>query len=158
MASNNFVKTVNNVDIFTQRYPQADMAKHLSSTSQWDPDSSQPDEYLRMEGRMGRVEMQNQWTNSTGLTHTSTLTKVFFMYLGGMYVARKQFIFNTLYFRNSKFNWIMGGKYIFLGYLFGSCVAALNWGKPYNIEDLLRSFFRQFTTFKYFDMAIRPGY
>ena len=34
MASNNFVKTVNNVDIFTQRYPQADMAKHLSSTSQ----------------------------------------------------------------------------------------------------------------------------
>lgn len=156
MAFNTPVNPMNKQDIVTQRYPQVNMAKYLSDNSQFDPDSNQPDEYLRMEGRITRVEWQNQWTNATGLTIGSTLTKAFFMYLGGMYVARKQFILSPFYFRNSHFNWISGGKFIFFGYLFGSCVASLNWGIPYHIEDMIRSIFRGLTVVKYEDMAIKP--
>ncbi len=147
---------VDQSSLFVQRFPQVNMANYLSANSQFDPDSYQPDEYLRMEGRILRREKELQWTDSTGLGPLSTFTQVFFTYLGGMYVARQQFIFNPLYFSNSQFNWIKGGRYMFVGYLFGSVVSALNWGMPYNLEDMVRGFFRGFTVARTYEMGLKP--
>ena len=65
-----------------------------------------------------------------------------FVYLGGLFHARKQFINGGDYFRNGNFDFIGARRPLFLGLFVGMGVGCVIAGRPYLVEDHFRSFVR----------------
>ena len=90
----------------------------------------------------GNVSANSQFMHATGNTYSSFATQLLFVYLGAMVQAKKQNIPGLLFFKNRYYNWINGSKYIAGGYFFSLLMTTFAFGKPYLLEDWIRSIWR----------------
>ena len=100
----------------------------------------------------------SQYQIATGYGLAALITKLGFVYLGGLIQARKQFIYNPLYFTNHYYNFMKGARYMFIGYVIGTLVSTFTYGQPYLLEDWIRSKFRRLTTAQYLDRGFKTMY
>lgn len=75
------------------------------------------------------------WVSTLGLT-----------YYGGMVFAKKQHINSPTYFRNHAFDFLGARRHLFLGMVAGAFLGSLIVGKPYLIEDVIRTNINYFFT------------
>jgi hypothetical protein len=68
------------------------------------------------------------------------LSTMGFVYLGGLFSARKQFINGGDYFLNQKFDFIGARRPLFFGLLVGMGVGSVIVGSPQKLNDEFRSF------------------
>lgn len=85
------------------------------------------------------------WRAATGYNTEALLTKLFFLYLGGLIAARRQFIPSFAYFMNTHFNWYKAAKYLVSGYGVGVLISTFSFGHPFLLEDFIRGYFRSLT-------------
>ena len=81
---------------------------------------------------------------------SATLTKLFFVYLGGLVYARKQMVPGYMYFTNRHYNWFGSMKYLLAGYVFGQVLSIFAFGNPYLVEDSIRRKLRSLTRVEYY--------
>lgn len=67
------------------------------------------------------------------------ITALSFLYFGGLYQARKQFINGGDYFLNAKFNYIKGSKWIFLNFLVGAAAGVYLFGDRKQLNDYINT-------------------
>lgn len=67
------------------------------------------------------------------------ITSLSFLYLGGLYQARKQFINGGDYFFNAKFNYVKGSKSIFLTFLIGVASGVYLFGDRKLLNDYINT-------------------
>lgn len=88
------------------------------------------------------AEKTSQFSHAVGNTYGAFASQMFFVYLGALVQAKKQNIPGLLFFRNRYYNFVGGLKYIAIGYFVGMILNTFAFGKPYLLEDYVRSKFR----------------
>ncbi len=89
----------------------------------------------------------NQYQIGFGSNFLAISTKLTFIYLAGLYYARKQFIPGYLYFLNRHYNILGAAKFLVGGYLIGEILSIFTYGQPFLVEDLFRRKLRILSTF-----------
>jgi hypothetical protein len=100
----------------------------------------------------------SQYQIATGFGLGAYITKFGFVYLGGLIQARKQFIYNPLYFNNHYYNFMKGARYMFIGYIIGTLISTFTFGQPFLLEDCIRSKFRALTVAQKLDQGFKTFY
>jgi len=93
----------------------------------------------------------SEYTYAHGSNLPAMSLKFLFLYLGGLYYARKQFIPGYMYFLNRHFNYLKASKYLIGGWVLSEVICTFNFGNPILSEDGLRRKFRALHSAPYFE-------
>lgn len=87
-----------------------------------------------------KEERNKQLVEGLGLKKVGFwVTSLGFLYLGGLFHARKQFINGGDYFLNAKFDFVGGKKSILFGLVFGVSAGAFLFGNKFLLNDYIVS-------------------
>ena len=137
-----------------ERFPTVDWRKKWINAQHIEPnyyDSILKNKNLEKSIFGEKNDLINVYKYGTGTGIQSFAIKVTFAYLGGLIVARRQYITGFLYFNNNHFNWIKASNFIFGGYILGCMFSSFAMGYPFIIEDKLRGMWRKWTYTHYLE-------